>query len=117
MEEKKMRTNYRVATQWLNNSYILCNNISEVDPSVYDNIRFSHYDEEDDEYIEIYQYFLTNCSESDVEYLESTFGLKFTYSDLLDVYILCVDHYGTSWDYVYCETTNEYAVRELGESK
>jgi hypothetical protein len=41
----------------------------------------------------------------------------YLYSDLLDLYILCVDHYGTSWDYVYCETTNEHAARELGESK
>ena len=37
--------------------------------------------------------------------------------DLLDCYILCVNHYGTSWDYVYCDTTNEYAKRELGEDK
>jgi hypothetical protein len=27
-------------------------------------------------------------------------GLLFTYSDLLDCDVLCVDHWGTSWDYV-----------------
>lgn len=52
-----------------------------------------------------------------LEYLEKTFGLLFTYSDLLDKYILCVDHFGTSWDYVEWTTTNELAKRELGEKK
>ena len=71
--------------------------------SVYDNMRFQDYDEETDSYTEIYQWFISDCSEDDVEYLERNFGLLFTYSDLLDKYILCVDHFGTSWDYVHCE--------------
>ena len=100
----------------MNNSYILCNEIVEKDFSVYENVRFPLEDEETGEMTEIYQWFLTDCSESDVQYLEETFGLLFS-SDLLDLYILRVPHYGTSWGYVYCETTNEYAARELGESK
>lgn len=60
---------------------------------------------------------LQDCTDDDVEYLEQTFGLLFTYSDLLDKYILCVDHFGTSWDYVEWTTTNELAKRELGEKK
>lgn len=114
---KKYGTNYRVAVNWLNNSYIMCNNIAKIDDSLIDNMRFPLYDEETGEYEEIYQWFISDCSDSDVEYLEETFGLLFTYSDLLDCYILCVNHYGTSWDYVYCDTTNEYAKRELGEDK
>ncbi len=117
MEAKTYSTNYLVATQWMNNSLILCNDIVEKDFSVYENMRFSDYDEETGEMTEIYQWFLTDCSRDEVEYLEETFGLLFSYSDLLDLYILCVDHYGTAWNYVYCETTNEYAARELGESK
>lgn len=117
MEAKTYGTNYRVATQWMNNSYILCNDIVEKDPSVIDNARFAWDDEETGEMTDIYQWFLSDCSDDDVRYLEDTFGLLFSYSDLLGLYILCVDHYGTSWDYVYCETTNEYAARELGESK
>jgi hypothetical protein len=116
METKKYPTNYRVAIQWLNNSLVLCNHIAQIDETVIDNMRFSLEDEETGEYTEIYQWFITDCSDSDVEYLEETFGLLFTYSELLECYILCVDHYGTSWDYVYCETTNEYAQRELGQS-
>lgn len=113
---KTYGTNYRVATQWLNNSFIMCNHIAEIDNSIYDNMQFDTCDE-DGNYIDIYQWFLTDCSEGDMKYLRDTFGLKFTYSELLDVFVLCVDHYGTSWDYVHCDTTNELAARELGENK
>ena len=112
-----MTTNYKVAAHWLNNSLILCNDIVEKDASVFDNLRFDPYDEENDSYTEIYQWFLTDCTKSDVEYLEEHFGLLFSYSDLLDLYILCVDHYGTAWDYVSCDTDLEYAQRKLGEEK
>lgn len=104
------RTNYKKAVKWLNNSLILCNDIPVIDESVYDNIRFELEGE-----IEIYQWFLTDCSESDVEFLEQHFGLKFTFSDALDLYVLCVDHYGTSWDYVYWTTDLEQAQCGLGE--
>ena len=79
--------------------------------------RFDFYNEEDGTYIDIFQFYLTSLSLSDVEFLEEHFGLLFAYSELLDVYVLCVDHYGTSWDYVTCSTDLEQAQRELGESK
>ena len=102
-EKETFYTTYAEAITWLRNSYILCNNIVDIDQSVYDNMRFSDYDEETDSYTEIYQWFITDCNEDDVEYLEKHFGLLFTYSDKLDCFILCVDHFGTSWDYVPCE--------------
>lgn len=115
MEEKKYGTNYRVATQWLNNSYVLCNNITTIDPLIFENARFSLWgDDEETISREIYQWFITDANEHEVDYLERTFGLLFTYSELLDCFILCVDHFGTMWDYVYCETTNEFAKCELG---
>ena len=114
---KKLSTNYRVATKWLNNSLVMCNHIGEVDPEIYDNMRFSLEDEETGEYREVYQWFITDCSEFDVCFLEEHFGLLFTYSPLLDCYILAVDHYGTAWDYVFCETDLEQAARELGEEE
>lgn len=101
--KKPYYTTYAEAIKWLGNSYILCNNIVDIDNSVYDNMRFSDYDEETDSYTEIYQWFISDCSKDEVEYLERNFGLLFTHSDLLDKYILCVDHYGTSWDYVHCQ--------------
>jgi len=91
----------------------MLNNITEIDPTIWENMRFSDYDEENDSCKEIFQYFITDASGSDVEYLEKHFGLLFTYSELLDKFILCVDHLGTSWDYVHCEVLtygneNEY---------
>ena len=117
MAKKKMyATNYAVAVNWLNNDFVLCNNIPEVDPSIWDNLRFDlEYDE--DSYREIYQYFLTSASERDVQWLEEHFGLLFTYSELLDLYVLCVDHYGTNWSYVYWECDFKNGARELGETK
>lgn len=113
-------TNYSVAAHWLNNALIMCNDIAEIDPSVYDNMRFSIFEEDEDGYenqLDIYQWFLTDCSKFDVEFLEKHFDLKFTYSDLLDLYVLCVTHYGTGWDYVYWETDIPQAERALGEKK
>lgn len=112
-QQKNYYTTYARATKWLHNNLIVCNNVTEIDPSVYDYFRFDLEDEEGNP-TEIYQYFITDCSNSDVEYLEKSFGLLFTYSKLLDKYILCVDHWGTSWDYVACEvnTSYEYAPKE-----
>ena len=66
---------------------------------------------------EIFQWFLTDCSQNDVEYLEEHFGLLFTFSDVLDLYVLCVDHFGTSWKYVHCDTDLECAAREEGQDR
>lgn len=102
----KKFTTYRIATKWCGNNYILCNNITNVDPSIFSNARFN-WKKEDGKTLEIYQYYITNATESDVIWLEETFGLLFTYSDLLDCFILCVDHLGASWDYVPCEIKDD----------
>lgn len=109
-------TNYYRAVHWFDMSLVLCNQIPEIDNSIWDNMRFDCYDE-DENPKEIYQWYITNCSKSDVEWLESSFGLLFTYSDMLDCYILCVDHWGTSWDYVYCPCYNDDISDELLKQK
>ena len=133
---KTFRTNYKVAVNWLGNSFVMCNNMPEVDESIYENMRFNcSYltDDDGNQYadynevpedvevyennVDIYQWFITDCTESAVEYLEEHFGLLFTYSEKLDCYILCVDHWGTGWDYVMIDTDLENAAREEGESK
>lgn len=108
-----LRTNYRTAANWLHNSLILCNEVQN-EEMFWENCRFDVEDEEGN-YMDIYQTYLTDCSESDVCFLEEHFGLLFSYSERLNLYILCVDHYGTSWDYVSCDTDLECAIRELGE--
>lgn len=101
----KIVTNYKDAVDWLHNDFILCNNIPDLDQTIYDNMRFDYFDDETGEPTEIYQWFLTSASQDDALYLEKRFGLLFTYSDLLDCYVLCVTHYGTAWDYVGCDDT------------
>lgn len=105
-------TNYYNAAHFLHSSLILCNEIVEVDESVYENCRFD-FEESDGSYHEIFQWFLTNLNESDVEYLEKSFGLLFSYSVKLDLYILCVDHLGTHWDSVDCPCYNDDISDEL----
>ena len=95
----KKISNYLDAVNYFNNSRILCNNITEIDSTFWDNSRFS-FEREDGELIDIFQYYLTDCTDSDVEYLEQRFNLLFSYSELLGVYVLCVDHYGTAWSHV-----------------
>ena len=115
MTNLTLSTNYRTAANWLNGSLILCNEIANIDEFLMENARFDYYDEETDTYKDIYQYYLTNYNENDVLFLEEHFGLLFSYSEKLDLFVLCVDHYGTSWDYVFCSTDLETAVRNLGE--
>ena len=108
----KYSTTYRCAVEWLNTNLVLLNNITEIDCTVYDNFR-SAFDED----TEIFQWFITDASDDDVEWLEEHFGLLFTYSELLDKWILCVTHYGTSWDYVMIDTDIKAAERKEGEGK
>lgn len=108
-----LSTNYKTASHWLNGSLILCNEIQN-ESDFWENCRFNLFDEEDNQ-VDIYQTYLTNYSLDDVEFLEEHFGLLFSYSDKLDLFVLCVDHYGTCWDYVHCYTDLEAAVKELGE--
>lgn len=107
-------TNYAVAVNWLGNSRVLCNNIANVDQSIWDNMRFS-LELEDGYKRDIFMWYITDCDDREVKFLEENFGLLFTYSELLDAWILCVDHYGTNWGYVECETTIAEAARALGE--
>ena len=104
--ERNIETTYLTAVNWLHNSRILCNEICNIDVMFWENCRFEL--EEGDE---IFQFFLTNCTLQDVEFLEQHFGLLFAYSELLDLYVLCVDHYGTNWDCVPCYTDIEMAAK------
>ena len=77
MSTKTFYTTYKAAVNWLNNSFILCNNIVDIDSTIWENMIFNCYDE-DDNPIDIFQWYITDCSQSDVEYLTKYFDLKFT---------------------------------------
>ena len=87
----------KVSYRRLINAYIqdlvLCNNIAEIDSSIWDNMG------EVEEDLEIYQYCLCNLSGYEKDRL-TEFGIILSYSDMLDLDVLCVEHFGTSWDYV-----------------
>lgn len=95
----KKITNYRDAVHYCGNSFILCNDICKVDENFFADDRLGPWDdpEDDDYYPEIYQYYLSSCSYDDAVYLSDRFGLLFQYSPALDLWVLCVDHFGTMW--------------------
>ena len=75
---------------------ILCNNIIED----YDYLELqsgSDYDEDTDEYIDIYQYYIIN---DDLAKRLISIDKLVYYHSKLDIYILGVTHFGTGWGYV-----------------
>ena len=58
----------------------------------------SDYDEENDEYTEIFQYYI--ISGNGAQILEDYTDEIVYYNSVLDMYVWGVTHWGTSWDYV-----------------
>ena len=68
----------------------------------------TEYDEERDTYIDIFQYYI--ITENGADALARYTNELVLYNEELDLYLLCVTHYGTSWSYVpanWKDTTNE----------
>lgn len=77
---------------------ILNNNIVEAAIGYWSLVSGSDYDEETDEYYDIYQYYI--ITEQGYEFLaEHTDEIVF-YNEKLDIYVWGITHFGTSWDYV-----------------
>jgi len=107
-EKEHKKISYRTLLDRLNINCILCNNIINIDELLYNNIvSGSVYDEEDDTYKEIYQYYIIDASDDDIKYINNWYKdeLIISYSEKLENYILLVDHFGTSWDYVLTDIT------------
>ena len=84
---------------------VLCNDITKLFFSTINNeytepelINGCDYDEENDYYYDIFQYFI--ISEYGAEILERFTDEIVYYIPVLDMYIWGVTHWGTSWDYV-----------------
>jgi hypothetical protein len=94
---------YATAVKWNNTNLVLLNNVQDIDPDFdpYGDIDFPDEDDEDQSIPEFYQYYITDLSDDSVEWIRETFpGIHLSFSELLDSWILCVQHYGTSWSYV-----------------
>lgn len=79
-----------------NENLILCNNITNLELELYCG---NDYDEEDDYYYDIYQYYLID--QSFAEYLARATDEIVYYCDELDLYVWGVAHFGTPWNGVY----------------
>jgi hypothetical protein len=75
---------------------VLCNEVANIEEFIEGQL-YDTYGELED--LAIYQYFLCNLTEFEKETLQE-YGILLAYSNKLEVDILCVDHLGTSWDYV-----------------
>ena len=120
-EKENNKISFKRLVNKLFTDMILCNDITKL---FYADINGKYiepnteigtdYDEENEEYVNIYQYFIVDFSgytynlfEKYNEQLGNEFILY--YIDELDIYILGVTHLGTGWDYVLTDiepTTN-----------
>ena len=97
MGKKTRFIDYKSAIKWFNNDFVKLDKIAQMDSSVWENMKGAG---ENDVIAEFY---VCDCSKREVEFLMKSFeGLIFSFSEVLEKYILCVDHWGTSWDYVHC---------------
>lgn len=99
-EKRTNRVSYKRLIDRISYNRYLLNNAPELSDYDLEFVCGTDYDEETDSYTEIYQYFLIDLciDEDDLKKLENE--IIIAWSEKLDNYILCVDHFGTSWDYV-----------------
>ena len=92
-------TSYSSVVNLIHNM-VLCNRIVETDPTVIENMDPEILENN----IEIFQCYIIDSTPDLVEYIQNNYkGVYFSYSNMLDCYVLCVDHWGTSWDSVNVE--------------
>lgn len=105
-EEKKYnKISYKRLIDRISNNIFLFNEAPKVSNCDFEFICGNDYDEETDEYIEIFQYYLINLSYYSIPSNEEDFknlddNLIIAWSETLQNYVLMVPHLGTSWDYV-----------------
>ena len=112
-EKKTNKISYRRLIDRISNNLILCNNIVNIDNNIFDNIVIGEIPED----YEIFQYFIIDIDEWTIKELQNIkcFDVIIAYSEILENYILLVDHFGTSWDYVMTdiEPTEKFEEADL----
>lgn len=103
IEKQTGKASYSTLVHRFIDNLVLCNNILQLDEFLFDNIVVGEIGED----TEIYQAYIIDIANYNIEYLqenlENTNDIIIAYSDMLDCYVLLVDHFGTSWDYVYTD--------------
>lgn len=77
---------------------MLCNKIIQDNYEYWELVNGIEYDEENDEYYEVFQYFI--ISSEGYKILSRFTDEIVYYNEELDLYVWGVTHCGTSWDYV-----------------
>lgn len=98
-ELKTGKVSYRRIIDRYISDLVLCNDIVYIEEYIESQLLDKYDLELEEEDLYIYQYFLCNLNEFEEETLRE-YGILLAYSNKLNVDILCVEHYGTSWDYV-----------------
>lgn len=100
IEKQTGKASYSTLVHRFVDNLVLCNNILQLDEFLFDNIVVGEISEN----TEIYQAYIIDIANYNIEYLqenlENTNDIIIAYSDMLDCFVLLVDHFGTSWDYV-----------------
>ena len=92
-EKEKGFASYKTIVDYFIGECVLVNKIIKIDASVcYNMVGIEDNDE-------IYQYYICNIGRWEKEQAQKA-GLILSYSEVLECDVLCVNHYGTSWDYV-----------------
>lgn len=114
-EKRANRISYKRLIERISNNIFLFNKACDLSNYDFEFVLNSDYDEENEDYKEIYQYYLININEYMLEILQQIDckDLIIAYSETLENYILLVDHFGTSWDYVL---TNIEPTNNINES-
>lgn len=111
-EEKRTgRISYRRLIERVSNNIWLFNQAPKLSNYDFEFVLNSDIDEENDEPIDIYQYYLIDINEYTLEKLQelNCKDLIIAWSETLEEYVLFVNHFGTRWDYVMADvewTTN-----------
>lgn len=102
-EEKRTgRVSYRRLINRISNSIWLFNKAPELSNYEFDFEIGTDYDEENNEYLDIYQYYLIDINSYMIEKLQelNVQDVIIAWSEKLEEYVLFVTHFGTSWDYI-----------------
>jgi hypothetical protein len=90
--------NYQELIEFAGSKYLLCNNITSIDPDVTSEL-WSQLRDDDEYHEEIYQYFLSDdlwkC-----ERLNQILGYPYAYSEVLDLWVYGATDVGTSRFYL-----------------
>ena len=116
-EKEHKKISYKRLINRISNNIWLFNNAPKLSEYDFEFEIGNDYDEETDEFVEFYQYYLIDINPYMIEKLQKLKckDVVIAWSEKLEEHVLMVDHFGTSWDYVLTdiEYTTKYEEADL----